>query len=110
MDKRVVIKFRNPLLKKNFEELSENDPLKKRIKRAIERIKQNPLNSGRPISKNKIPKIYLGEGFDNAFWVDLSRSWRLIYSLTGINEVEILAIILEWFTSHKDYGRRFGYD
>lgn len=109
MRKKVIIKFRNPFLKKSFDGLSEDDPLKNRIRRAMEGIKENPLGYGKPISKNKIPKLYFREGFDNAFWVDLSKSWRLIYSLTGTNEVEILAIILEWFTSHKDYERRFRY-
>jgi len=109
MNKKVIVKFKSPLLKKSFDGLSEEDPLKKRIKRAIEGIKQNPLGYGQPISKNKIPKIYYNEGFTNAFWVDLSKSWRLIYSLAPNNEVEILAIILEWFTKHKDYERRFNY-
>jgi hypothetical protein len=109
MDKKIIVNFKNPLLKNNFDDLSEDDPLKKRIRRAIEGIKQNPLGYGRPIGKNKIPKIYSEEGFTNAFWVDLSKSWRLIYSLTATSEIEILAIILEWFTSHKDYERRFNY-
>ncbi len=109
MNKKVIVKFKNPSLKRDFDSLSEDDPLKKRIRRVIEGIKQNPLSYGRPISKDKIPDIYFKEGFDNAFWVDLSKSWRLIYSLTSITEVEILAILLEWFTSHKDYERRFGY-
>ena len=41
--------------------------------------------------------------------MELSKGWRLIYSLTSENEVEIVAIILEWFVRHKDYERRFGY-
>ena len=109
MNKEVIVKFKNPSLKRDFDGLSEDDPLKKRIRRVIEGIKQNPLSYGRPISKDKIPDVYFKEGFDNAFWVDLSKSWRLIYSLTSITEVEILAILLEWFTSHKDYERRFKY-
>jgi len=58
MDKRVIVNFQNPLLKESFNNLSEIDPLKKRIKRAIDGIRQNPLGYGQPISKNKIPKIY----------------------------------------------------
>ena len=39
-----------------------------------------------------------------------SQGWRLIYTLTpGDKEDEIIAIIVEWFTRHKDYERRFGY-
>lgn len=109
MNKKVFVKFKTPELKESFDELSEYDPLKKRIRRTVEGIKQNPLSYGQPISKNKIPKIYFDEGFTNAYWVDLSKSWRLIYTLTSTSEVEILAIILEWFTSHKGYERRFKY-
>src|SRR3990167_1995001 len=109
MNKKVIVKFKNPSLKRDFDSLSEDDPLKERIRRVIQGIKQNPLSYGRPISKDRIPDIYFKEGFDNAFWVDLSKSWRLIYALTSISEVEILAVILEWFTSHKDYERRFKY-
>ena len=109
MNKKVFVKFKTPELKESFDELSEDDPLKKRIRRTVEGIKQNPLSYGQPISKNKIPKIYFDEGLTNAYWVDLSKSWRLIYTLTSTSEVEILAIILEWFASHKDYERRFKY-
>ncbi|MBU3923991.1 MAG: hypothetical protein KJ592_03680 [Nanoarchaeota archaeon] len=56
-----------------------------------------------------IPKEYREQGIKSAYWVGLSRDWRLIYSLTSENEVEIVAIILEWFVRHRDYERRFGY-
>lgn len=74
-------------------------------------MKEHP-SFGRPIAKHLIPKEYKREGITNAFWVELNKGngWRLVYSLTSENEVEIIAIILEWFTRHKDYGRRFGYE
>ena len=110
MQKPVRVKFLNSDLEKEYLALSEEDPLKKRINWVIERLKQNP-SFGQPIAKRLIPKEYTKEGITNAFWVELSagKGWRLIYSLTSENEVEIIAIILEWFTRHKDYDRRFGY-
>ena len=110
MPKPVKIKFLTDELEKEYLALDENDPLKKRLTWVIEQLKQNP-HFGQPITKKLIPKEYTQEGVTNAFWVDLSPSkgWRLIYSLTSENEVEILAIILEWFTRHKDYDKRFGY-
>ena len=111
MSKKVRVKFLKERLEREYLALSEENPLKKRIDRVIERLKQNPV-FGQPIAKRLIPKEYLREGVDNAFWVELSKGkgWRLIYSLTSKDEVEIVAIILEWFTRHKDYERRFGYN
>ena len=108
-NKKIHVIFRTPFLKKTYDRLPQENILKKRIDRTIEAIKQRPFGVGQPISKDKIPKEYLREGFDNAFWVDLSKEWRLIYSLRGINEIEILCIVLDWFDSHKDYERKFKY-
>lgn len=110
MKKEVNVVFINDELEQEFLSLPEDDSLKKRIKYIIERIKENPV-FGRPIAKRLIPREYLNQGVDNAFWVELSkgRGWRLIYSLTPKGEAEIIAIILEWFTRHKDYERRFKY-
>ncbi len=110
MKKEVSIVFIDDKLEQEFLNLSEEDFLKKRIKYVIERIKENP-SFGRPIAKRLIPKEYRNQGVNNAFWVELSKGmgWRLIYSLTHKGEAKIIAIILEWFTRHKDYERRFGY-
>lgn len=89
--------------------LKEDEPLKKAIKRAIEKIKQNAF-SGEPIAKSLIPKPYVQKyRIDNLWWLPLSRKARLVYSITTPNEVEILSIIIEFFDDHKDYERRFGY-
>src|SRR3989338_3823024 len=110
MKKEVNIVFINDELENEFINLPEDYFLKKKIKYVMERIKENPA-FGQPIAKRLIPKEYKNQGIDNAFWVELSkgRGWRLIYSLTPKGEAEIIAIILEWFTRHKDYERKFGY-
>jgi len=110
MLKPVKIKFFNDKVEKEYAELSEDDPIKKRINWIIGRIKQSP-SFGKPIAKRLIPPEYMREGITNAFWVELGagKGGRLIYSLTSENKIEIVAIIIEWFTRHKDYERRFGY-
>ena len=108
-NKKINIIFRAPALEKAYKNLPDDDILKKRIDRVIERVKQEPFKTGQPISKDRIPKEYIRDGFDNAFWVNLSKDWRLIYSLRGLNEIEILCIVLDWFDSHKDYERKFNY-
>ncbi len=110
MLKEVKVKFLNDKLEKEYLDLPKNDKLKKRIDYIIGRIREKP-DFGQPIAKRLIPKEYRKQNVDNAFWVELNKNkgWRLIYTLTSQNKFEITAIILEWFTRHKDYERRFGY-
>jgi hypothetical protein len=106
-NKRVIVDWKTPKLKQTYEKLSSKEPIRKRIDKAIEKIKKNPGRAGNPIPHKIIPKEY--KEFPNAFHLKLSKKWRLIYSITGINEVEILAIILDWFDNHKDYEKKFKY-
>jgi len=110
MRKNIKVKFLNGKLEREYLNLSDDAPLKKRIDYIISRIKENPT-FGQPIAKRLIPKEYTKQGVGNAYWVELSKGkgWRLIYTLTAEDKIEIVAIILEWFTRHKDYDRRFGY-
>ena len=110
MKKEVSIVFIDDKLEQEFLNLSEDDFLKKRIKYVMERIRENPT-FGQPIAKKLIPKEYANQGVNNTFWIELSKSqgWRLIYSLVPKSGTEIITIILEWFTRHKDYERRFKY-
>ena len=105
--KRVLVEWENKRLKKVYDELPNNDPLKNKIEKVIEEIKKNP-QYGQLIPQKQIPKEYKKKGFNYAFWVHLNSSWRLIYTVTSYNEVEILAIILDFF-HHKDYERKFNY-
>jgi len=38
----------------------------------------------------------------------LPRGWRLLYTVTAANEVELISAILEWF-NHKHYERKLKY-
>ena len=109
MLKKVRVVFFDDRLEEEYLSLPENDKLKKRIDYVKERIKQNPT-FGQPIAKKLIPKEYKICGIGNAYWVELSKfGWRLIYTLTSEKRDEVTAIIIEWFTRHKDYERRFKY-
>ena len=110
MQKRVRVKFLNDKLEQEYISIPENDKLKKRINWIIEQIRIKP-SFGQPIAKRLIPREYIKQGIISAYWVELSKKGgRLIYSLTSENKEEITAIIVEWFSRHKDYGRRFGYE
>ena len=100
--------FADDKIEKEFNNLSEDDNIKKWIKRAIEDLKNNAF-CGIPIQKRLIPKEYIGKyGITNLWKYNFPDGWRLVYSITTPNKVEILSIILEWF-SHPEYERRFKY-
>ena len=107
---RVDVSFFTDDLLDEYNKLPDNDPLKKKIDRVVSRLRENPT-FGQPIAKQLIPKIYVKERtLHNLHWVELSRAkgWRLLYTL-GVSKDAKTARIVEWFTRHKDYERRFGY-
>ena len=96
-----------PKFMKFFGSLPKNDKFYKEIDSILELIKENP-QMGNKIQYEKIPKCYiLAYNIPNLFRVQLSRGWRLVYSLTGKQDQKTV-YILEIF-DHKDYEKRFGY-
>lgn len=104
----IKVVFADEKVQKAYFKAKEEDPsLYKFLDRATDDIKANP-KCGIEIPKRLIPKIYIQKyGINNLWKYNLPNAWRLVYSITG-NEVEILAILLEWFP-HGDYERRFKY-
>lgn len=105
------VAFIDNSLKKAFERLEkgkyEDKELMEFIRKAIENLKQNPL-AGTPVPSKLWPKEYIQKyQINNLRKYDLSRNWRMLYTIKG-NEVEIISIIIEWI-AHKDYERKFGY-
>ena len=95
-------------LEESFNSLSEDDLVKKGIIRAIQDSKKNAF-TGIQIPKRLIPKDYIRKYEINNLWkYDLPKAWRLLYTVTSENEIELISAILEWF-NHKDYERKFKY-
>ncbi len=108
MIKPSKVVFISDELEKDFNILKDNDPIKKGIVRAITDLKENAF-SGIQIPKRLFPKEYIKKYEINNLWkYDLPNGWRLIYTITPENEVELISAILEWF-DHKNYERKFSY-
>lgn len=108
MIKKSNVVFANDKLEKLFYSLSEDEEIKKFLKRAIKDIEKNAF-CGIRIPKKLIPKEYVQKyGINNLWKYDLPDGWRLLYSITTPNKIEILSVIIEWF-SHKNYERKFKY-
>ena len=108
MIKPSVVVFISDELENTFNELKEDDPIKKGIVRAIKDLRVNAF-SGIQVPKRLFPKEYIVKyGINNLWKYDLPNGWRLLYTITEENEVELISAILEWF-NHKEYERKMKY-
>ena len=109
---KAEIVFVNEKLKQAFDKLkdskTEDKQLYELLKRAFEDIEKN-TSGFIHVPKNLIPKEYVRKyGIDNLWKYDLPKGWRLLYTVTTDNEVELISAILDWF-DHKDYEKKFKY-
>jgi len=80
----------------------------KAINQKKELIKQN-IHYGNPVAKNLIPEEYKEKySATNLFRVELPAFWRMLYTLTNNEEVEIVAFVLD-IIDHPTYDDKFGY-
>lgn len=101
-----ILKFIDVSLEDSFNNLSDKDPLKKALIRAIQNIKED-CYCGRNVKKKLIPRELIQKYGVNNLWIyNLPSAWRLLYSLTPSKDVKIIAVILDWM-NHKDYEGLF---
>ncbi|GAI09304.1 unnamed protein product, partial [marine sediment metagenome] len=46
---------------------------------------------------------------NNLFIYDLPSGWRLLYTLTTPNKIEIISVVLAWM-NHKEYNKLFKFN
>lgn len=108
MIKPSKVVFISDELEEDYNSLKEDDFLKKSINKAIKDLKVNAF-VGIQVPKRLIPKQYIRKYKINNLWkYNLPKGWRLLYTVTAENEVELISAILEWF-DHKDYEKKFKY-
>ena len=97
---------------KHLNEEAEKSKQSRMILKAIENkknlIKAN-VHYGDPIAKNLIPEEYKKKyGTTNLFRVELPAYWKMLYTLTNNDKIEIVAFVLD-ILDHPDYNKKFGY-
>ncbi|MBS3092444.1 hypothetical protein J4466_03425 [Candidatus Pacearchaeota archaeon] len=102
-----IVKFGDEKLKEAFESLKEADKdLYEQIDKATDEIRKDVF-CGRNVKKKLIPRELINKyGIDNLWIYNLRNGWRLLYSVTSPDRIQILAIVLDWM-DHKDYERLF---
>ncbi|MFH1211753.1 MAG: hypothetical protein V1659_02370 [Candidatus Woesearchaeota archaeon] len=108
MKKPSKVVFISQELENTFSSLDNNDFLKKAIVCTIKKLRKNAF-CGIQIPKRLIPKEFVKKyGINNLWKINLPKGWRILYTVTPENEVELITAILEWF-NHKAYERKFRY-
>jgi hypothetical protein len=98
--------FVDESLEDAFNSLTDKDPTKKALIKAIRDIQGN-CYCGRNVKKSLIPKKLIEKHGINNLWIyNLPSAWRLLYSLTNSGKIELIAVVLDWM-NHKDYERLF---
>lgn len=99
-------------VKEAFETLSastrtEDRELVALLNGAFEAISANAF-CGTQVPKRQIPDVYRQRHppEQNLWKYNLSRSWRLMYTVTS--DGDTIAVVIEWL-DHTGYDRRFGY-
>jgi len=91
-----------------YSSLSEDCELHERIENILD-ILRGDLLAGDKIEKKKWPKIYVKKyGIRNLFRLDADKESRLTYTIIAEGKKKI-ACVIEFFSNHKKYNRRFGY-
>ena len=102
------IVFVDDSLEKSFNELNNADPVKKGLIKAIRELEGDAF-CGRNVKKKLIPKSLIQKYSLNNLWIyNLPDGWKMLYVLTPSEEIEIIAVILDWM-DHKDYERLFNF-
>ena len=88
--------------------LDNNCELYRRIRTALDTIKSD-MFVGDKIEKKKFPKIYVTKfGIHNLFRMETGKGTRLCYTILAENKKKVV-VVLEFFSTHKEYERRFSY-
>lgn len=81
---------------------------KKRVDSIVKLLCERP-DAGDRVQKNRWPPKYVALGLNNLWRIDVTYSSRLTYFIS-LGERDLLEVVLiEYFPSHKEYEKRFGY-
>jgi mRNA-degrading endonuclease RelE of RelBE toxin-antitoxin system len=97
----------------NLSEKANNSKQERTLLNAINNklsIVQYNYHYGNPIAKKIIPKEYIIKyKTSNLFRVELPCFWRMLYTLTSKEQIEIIAFVLD-VLNHNEYNKKFGYE
>jgi hypothetical protein len=88
----------------------KDEQMKKSIDSLADALEQTPLDAGDFVAKDRWPDEYKKMGFGNVYKADLARGARITYTVTLDKGGGGTSKVIEFFPTHKDYAKKFGYD
>ncbi|PIN99950.1 hypothetical protein COT72_03900 [archaeon CG10_big_fil_rev_8_21_14_0_10_43_11] len=107
-DKEIKVGFLNKDVENQIEEFNNSSfkAIYHKIQEIKKLLKDNP-EMGRNVKKKLIPKKY--RGFSNLNIINLPDGYRLLYTIGGSNDIEIVGVLLVDCLSHPDYDTLFNF-
>lgn len=97
-----------PQFKSFYTRLRKDCEPRKVIEKCLDSLRKDML-VGDKIGKNKWPRMYANKyDIRNLFRLDATKECRLTYTIIAEDQKKIVCVI-EFFSSHAKYNRRFGY-
>lgn len=97
-----------PEFKAFYSSLGKDCELRKVVEKCLDSLRKDML-VGDKIGKNKWPRKYIKEyDIRNLFRLDATKECRLTYTIIAEGQKKIVCVI-EFFSNHTKYNRRFGY-
>ena len=95
---------------REFYRSMKDEQMKKSIESLADALEQAPLGAGEFVSRSRWPREYKKMGLSNVYKANLARAARITYSVTVNQDGTGLVKVVEFFATHKDYAKKFGYD
>ncbi len=95
---------------REFYKSMKDEQMKKSIGSLSDALEQTPLDAGEFVSRSRWPREYKKMGLPNVYKADLARAARITYSVTLNKDGTGVVRVVEFFATHKDYAKKFGYD
>lgn len=106
-EKRVIIE--GPLELQAYLDSPEDEDLRARIRKMFQVLQSNPV-AGEHVRRKLWPEKYVRQGINNLFRYRIGDQSRVAYTIVDQDATTRIVRILDFFKTHKEYERVFGYD
>jgi hypothetical protein len=106
-EKKVIIE--GPLELQRYLDSPGDEDLKARIREMFQVLQANPV-AGEHVRRKLWPEKYVKQGINNLFRYRIGDQSRGAYAIVEPDATTRVIRVLDFFKTHKEYERVFGYD